>query len=260
MEPGVGKDVEMDSNFPLIENIGELIAFIQRENPNYDELCKFAVLRTFNFLEATALFGASLEGDGTIRPTGQFGFSPSIMESWATSSIDHDMPTADALKTNNIIWLAEKADWNQDYPDLANYQQELSANTFIAWPISIRGAYMSVLGLCAKKVMPPTPLLISFFETVGGIIALQLSQNISKAAAKEGDSFSAHFNLFTRRQREIIRLVADGLTNGQIGGELGFSESTIRQETMRIYEILGASGRSEAIRMYRSLGNTSSGK
>ena len=244
----------MDSNLPLIENIGELISFIQRENPSLDELCQFAVLRTFNFLEATALFGASLEGNGTIRPTGQFGFSQAIMESWEKSSIDDDLPTADALKTNNIIWLANKAEWNRDYPDLVKYEQELSANTFIAWPISIRGAYMSVLGLCAKKVMPPTPLLISFFETVGGIIALQLSQNISKASAKEGDSFVAHFNLFTRRQRDIIRLVADGLTNGQIGGELGFSESTIRQETMRIYEILGAAGRAEAIKMYRTLG------
>ena len=250
----VGKDGGMDSDLPLIENIGELIAYIQRENPTLDELCQFAVLRTFNFLEANALFGASLEGDGTIRPTGQFGFSPAIMESWNSSSIDEDLPTADALKTNNIIWLADKDEWNREYPHLAQYEQDLNANTFIAWPISIRGAYMSVLGLSARKSISPTPSLISFCETVGGIFALQLSQNTSSAAAREGDSFIAHFNLFTRRQREIIRLVADGLTNAQIGAELGFSESTIRQETMRIYEILGASGRAEAIKMYRTLG------
>ena len=61
-------------------------------------------------------------------------------------------------------------------------------------------------------------------------------------------------NLFTRRQRDVIHLVAEGLTNTQIATELGFSESTIRQETMRIYEILGATGRADAVRMYRAVG------
>lgn len=245
----------MDSDLPLIKNIGELISYIQLENPNLDELCQFAVLRTFNFLDAIALFSASLEGNGKIRPTGQFGFSKEVMDSWNDSSIDQDIPTADALKTNNIVWLADKHDWDRDYPDLARFQQDWNTNTFIAWPISVRGAYMSVLGLCAKKVMPPTPSLISFFETVGGIFAMQISQKNVDASAKQNDKFAAYFNLFTRRQREIIRLVADGLTNAQIGTELGFSESTIRQETMRIYEILGASGRAEAVAMYRSIGS-----
>jgi DNA-binding CsgD family transcriptional regulator len=247
----------MTNDFPLIENIGELIAYIQQENPSLDELCQFAVLRTFNFIDAVALFAASLTGEGAIRPTGQYGFSAELIDSWTPSSIDEEIPTADALKTNNIIWLAEKDEWDRDYPDLAKYQLDPTTNTFIAWPISIRGAYMSVLGLAARKVLAPTPLLISFFETVGGIFALQISRNTSVVASREGDSFAAHFNLFTRRQRDIIRLVADGLTNSQIGVELGFSESTIRQETMRMYEILGASGRADAIRMYRTLGISS---
>jgi DNA-binding NarL/FixJ family response regulator len=61
-------------------------------------------------------------------------------------------------------------------------------------------------------------------------------------------------NLFSRRQRDVMHLISEGLTNPQIATELGFSESTIRQETMRIYEILGATGRADAVRMYRSMG------
>ena len=250
----MGEDSVMDQELPLMPNISELITFIQREDPTFDQLCQFAVIRTFNFLDATAMFGAALDGDGNIKPTGHFGFAPDVMESWSKSSIDEDIPTADALKTNNIVWLADKEQWGRDYPPLAQYEQEFTTNTFIAWPISVRGAYMSVLGLCARTVIAPTPSLISFFETVGGIFALQLSKGGGQSTASEGEAFAAQFNLFTRRQRDIIRLVAEGLTNAQIGGELGFSESTIRQETMRIYEILGASGRADAVKMYRSLG------
>lgn len=244
----------MSTNSPLMSQIGELVTFLQQEDPDINELCQFAVIRTFGFLEAAAMFGARLEPDGAIRPIGQFGFNAEVMKSWEVTNIYEEIPTTDALKTNNIIWLADRDDWLREYPKLTNYGLEMTANTFVAWPITIAGSYMSVLGLCLKTIKPPTPELISFFETVGGLFALQLSKTSIDPRNKFEDSIIAKINLFTRRQRDVIKLVSDGLTNSQIATELGFSESTIRQETMRIYEILGASGRADAIRMFRSIG------
>jgi DNA-binding CsgD family transcriptional regulator len=245
----------MDAELPLIPNIGEFVAFIQRENPSLNEMCQFAVLRTFGFMDGFAFFAASLSPDGTITPSGHFGFPVDVMESWQSSSIDEDIPTADALKTNNIIWVADKDSWLRDYPHLAQYKNDFTTNTFITWPVSIKGAYMSVLGLCARRELAPSPALISFFETIGGLIALQLSQKSSASTTHSEEEIRNLLSYLTRRQRDVIHLVKDGLTNAQIASELGFSESTIRQETMRIYEILGASGRSDAIRMYLTLNN-----
>lgn len=243
----------MERNHPLMSSVSELVTFIQQENPDMDELCQFAVLRTFSFLDATAIFGARLDTDGTISPTGQFGFSPEVMKSWDKTHISDSFPTTDALKTNNIVWVADVADLEHDYPQLVGFKLELTTKTFVAWPITIAGSYMSVLGLCLSRIESPTPELISFFETVGGLFALQLSKKGASGAITLNDKLIAQINLFTRRQRGIIHLMAEGLTNTQIGNELGFSESTIRQETMRIYEILGATGRADAIRMYRNL-------
>lgn len=242
------------SEFPLIQNTGELIAYIQREDPTLEEMCQFAVIRTFNFLNASAMFQAVLEADGNIRPVGQFGFSADVMKSWTSSNINEDIPTADALKTNNIVWVADMHEWNRDYPHLAKYEMDFTTNTFIAWPITVRGAHLSVLGLCLRGVQAPTPGLISFLETIGGLFALQQSKSSNISTSPIEDEIVTKLNLFTRRQRDVMRLVADGLTNTQIAGELGFSESTIRQETMRIYELLGATGRADAVRMYRSVG------
>ena len=236
-----------------MENVGQFIAFIQREDPNISELCQFAVMRSFNFMYASALFGARLDTDGAVVPIGQFGFSPDLMKSWDNTHISDSYPTTDALKTNNIVWVADQSDWQRDYPQLTARALEIDCKTFIAWPITIAGSYMSVLGLCLKKSIAPTPELISYFETIGGLFALQLSKSDYATATPETIKIVAQLNLFTRRQREIIQLVADGLTNTQIGNELGFSESTIRQETMRIYEILGATGRADAVRMFRSI-------
>lgn len=235
-------------------NIGELIAYLQHENPGVNDLCQFGIMRTFNFLEPSSMFAARLDPDGSIRPIGQFGFSLEVMKSWERTHITDESPTTDALKTNNIVWVADKKNWESDYPHLMKYGMDMTANTFVAWPITIAGSYMSVLGLSLRKEMAPTPELVSFFETVGGIFALQLSKSMGNPINNEGESIVALVNLFTRRQRDVLQFMADGLTNTQIASELGFSESTIRQETMRIYEILGATGRADAVRMFRSIG------
>lgn len=56
-------------------------------------------------------------------------------------------------------------------------------------------------------------------------------------------------NDLTPRQIEILNLMAAGKTNPAIARSLGYSESTVRQESMAIYKSLQVSGRDEAIRV-----------
>lgn len=58
----------------------------------------------------------------------------------------------------------------------------------------------------------------------------------------------------TSRQIEIIKQIASGNTNAQIAANLILSESSIRQETVRIYRALGVGARSEAARKALNLG------
>jgi DNA-binding NarL/FixJ family response regulator len=53
--------------------------------------------------------------------------------------------------------------------------------------------------------------------------------------------------LLTRREQEIVPLVAQGLTNRDISSRLGLSEHTIKNHLFRIYEKLGISSRVELI-------------
>jgi DNA-binding NarL/FixJ family response regulator len=56
------------------------------------------------------------------------------------------------------------------------------------------------------------------------------------------------------RQLKILSHVQDGQVNLEIAKELMLSESTIRQETVRIYRALGVGNRQEAVKKARSLG------
>lgn len=83
-------------------------------------------------------------------------------------------------------------------------------------------------------------------------ISLYLSfQNRSIGSSNPGkvaliDSRDAGSAQLTARQLSILRGMVEGKTNHELATELGFSVSTVRHETMRIYKALAVSDRKEA--------------
>lgn len=61
----------------------------------------------------------------------------------------------------------------------------------------------------------------------------------------------ADLRVLTSRQREVLKLVVEGRTNAQIGGELFLSESTIKQHLRAAYKALNVRNRTEAARLLR---------
>jgi DNA-binding NarL/FixJ family response regulator len=54
----------------------------------------------------------------------------------------------------------------------------------------------------------------------------------------------------TAREREIMHLISQGLTNGQIAGRFVLSEKTVKNHVNRIYSKLGASNRAQATALW----------
>ena len=83
-------------------------------------------------------------------------------------------------------------------------------------------------------------------------IALYLSfQNRGASAMVPGmtilnDSRDSGSGQLSARQLSILRGMVEGKTNHELATEMGFSVSTIRHETMRIYQALAVSDRKEA--------------
>lgn len=49
------------------------------------------------------------------------------------------------------------------------------------------------------------------------------------------------------RQRQVLELIAEGLTNSEIGAELGITERTVKAYTSELYQKLDASNRASAV-------------
>ena len=56
------------------------------------------------------------------------------------------------------------------------------------------------------------------------------------------------------RERTILDLVFQGLSNLEIADHLGYSEATVRADLGRMSKMLGVSGRREIVRRVKELG------
>ena len=74
-------------------------------------------------------------------------------------------------------------------------------------------------------------------------VATNLEDDKAIGSASENIGATA---ALTQRQLHIIAGMIEGKTNHELAEELGFSVSTIRHETMRIYENLAVHDRKEA--------------
>jgi len=54
-------------------------------------------------------------------------------------------------------------------------------------------------------------------------------------------------NLLTRRERQVVDLLAEGLTNREIGERLGLSRHTVKNYLLKIFDKLGVSNRVELL-------------
>lgn len=81
------------------------------------------------------------------------------------------------------------------------------------------------------------------------VVAARVLERIVELAAAGRDRPHPEPDLLTGRERQVLELVADGLANKEIGGELGISLSTVKNHVHSILDKLGVGRRRDAVRV-----------
>jgi DNA-binding NarL/FixJ family response regulator len=100
-----------------------------------------------------------------------------------------------------------------------------------------------------------SPLLAMAAERTARAAGVPLSGE-SKSKARAAGAQQPGFAELTRREREVLELVATGATNRQVGTQLYISEKTASVHVSRILAKLGVGGRVEAAAVAHRLGLT----
>lgn len=105
-------------------------------------------------------------------------------------------------------------------------------------------------------------LVALLFASLGIWLGLKLTRKKEIVVFKEVD-VSAPFALnegklrelgVTRRELEILKLIADGLSNREIAEKLFVSENTVKTHSSRLFDKLSAKRRTQAVQIGKELG------
>lgn len=119
-------------------------------------------------------------------------------------------------------------------------------------------ALQSVLGAPLRS-WGLLPMEASADEMVAAVVAIHegllvgapllLGPALNQTWDTESEVSQASFEPLTEREAEVLQLLAQGLANKQIAVALGISEHTVKFHVSSLYSKLGATNRTEAVRL-----------
>lgn len=236
--------------------------------PTPDGLAQELALGTLSRFKPKVILIDYLSSGAQLLLAGSFGLSESAARSLAARSIWESSPMAEAVRSGAPVEVSVSTSESGESWG-AHLGSEVS--TFVAIPLTMKDQKLGALGLgfdgSFTGLDPHSDL-----SGVAVVLALYLSLQVDAApsvASTNGKSAVAadgrrsatglagdptDVENMSDRRRQVLRLLANGFTNSQIAYRIGFSESTVRHETMAIYRMLGATDRRDAARIAETLG------
>ena len=230
-----------------LQKIEELSRFLAVRDSSKTDICKFLNFDLFSYLQCRALYFAQLSSDGSLYPDCHYGFKKDAVDNWGSFPLTFDMPITAAVKRNTCIAVNSPEQMYKAFPSMKSLKDlDHDWETIIAIPVHAYGVY-SITTFQKVEVDADHE---RFLRTIGQLVTFAFSKcDLLDQSKKKfaGNSLKSSREEMSPRQQMIHKLILKGFTNGQIGEEIGFSESLVRQETMAIYSILKVSGRKELL-------------
>ena len=218
----IRKFVEWLSYHPTTEEISRALAT--------DYLAEFAV-RSLRF--------GRLNSDDSITNLGQYGFPDA--DEYRNRNIPSQEWRGFKSAEMAIISGASKEKWTTDSTTYVNILRDrgvLQGHLIVNFHKPVSDADKHRTAEAIDDLCVPLALYLSCMSRPVGV-------GLGGVTLPIDGRDSANTQL-SQRQILILRGMVEGKTNHELATELGFSVSTVRHETMRIYQALGVSDRKEA--------------
>ncbi len=243
-----------------LENISNFVTFLTYKDHTLQEILNHLNLVVFKSLHVSTVSFLQVNENNDLVVAARSGVSKELaIKLKSLYSLDDRYPNVDAIRTLSTIWINTLPDWGDEYPLMKNYPHSKHGKTFLAIPVFVTGTPVAVIAILSNTKMSPDIDTDAFLKAIGHILSMYMYRNVvSSPAEEENSSRSSNEKLnevegsnLTNRQLIILRLISENRTNLSISQFLGYSESTIRQEIMKIFAKLGCTHRKEAAIIYR---------
>jgi DNA-binding CsgD family transcriptional regulator len=205
-------------------------------HPNVREIARTLIVESIFPEQASAVRICLLNSDDSLLTIGEYGY----VDCFIDTTIPGDNWRSGINSSLHIVELIQSGLWDEEFIEflyILRNRGSLQGYITVKFenPVSNKQATQySIEGICQ---------LVGIF--LNGVSSMKPKADVEKLLTGQSDSIAMKAVL-TQRQLLILAGMIEGKTNHELAEDLGFSVSTIRHETMRIYENLVVSDRREA--------------
>jgi len=240
---------------PRVEELLEALSTLPRPDATLRKL----VTSTLQGSAVTSSALVSVTEAQQLTVMGQFGLSVALRNSIEQQSIWSANVISDCLRNRR-----ESSAPHEEFLLAVRFRAPSEAKKIIgvknpaAWtcfPIVVQGISHAslVVGFDAGELHTATLDLIRGVCKILALYTFLMHESGDLASIATTESTQTSIEL-TQRQEMVLALMNSGLTTKQIAGRLGYSASTIHQDIILTYKILGVHSRREALTSARKLG------
>lgn len=245
----------------FIRKVSELVNFMGLRNHSHDDVLRYLAYESLIVLECTCICISDLSKNGTIEVSGLFGFNRSEFQAFPSEvRLQDPYPVPEVLRLRRTVWINTLPKWPKEYSMMKPIPLPNNERTVINFPIDRFGSPVACMSIFSTLKLEPNAEIEAFLRAVGSVYALykfkdDLEERIKLAAesiiqSKRRPTQEYSSGELTERQKIILRLMSEKKTNLEISELIGYSESTVRQETIRIFATIGVANRHDAAEWY----------
>jgi len=221
--------------------VNEIRQFIEwlSFHPTPDEIARALVTEYLVDVSVSSMRFGRINSDDSAIVLGQYGYADA--EQWRNLIVPGSEWRAWNLPAIHIMTGKNKSRWAPDSKLCVIILRDrgvIQGNAVFEFSREVTDQQKESVFEVISDFCVPIALYLSFLNR--GLLSAQGQSEIFSQTSNTGTT------QLTMRQVQILRGMVEGKTNHELALELGFSVSTIRHETMRIYQALSVSDRKEA--------------
>lgn len=243
-----------NNHFDII--VGTLRALSEANNA--DSFCRSMALNVLRDFGVIATYVARLDSDNRISMIGSFGYSRQRVENTGRPSIWEDLSITETIRTGKISLYKTWNEYISRFPDKAHLASP--GQSFVCLPLSYQGVRSGGFGITFSRPLEEIGLNDKIWDVFSAAGEVFLSKSWSEELirnpvpiAEYGEDALFAVESLSAREKQVLVLMAEGLTNQNIATKMKFSESTIKQDTIKIFKVLGVKSREEATLAWSTL-------
>jgi DNA-binding CsgD family transcriptional regulator len=215
------------------------LARICAGRPERSSFATSLVLQVLRPFQARAAGVGIIDASGHLDMRTMYGFPAGALRDGPRYPLTDEYPLPDAVRRGEIISLP-LPELVEKYPVMGTLG--LQGRYMIFLPLLFRGATIGGMAL-ELDVSPHCDSCGPFWSAVADLVSATLSSEEMTPTRERGRRSGP----LSPRQHQILQHMQQGRTNSQIARAMNFGTSTIGHDIMRIFDVLGAESRREAV-------------